>query len=143
MTTFTLPWMQDLGLAATEMDDDHRGLLDKLNALLIAISSQDKTRLVMAISTLRVAANEHFATEEAQMRDLQYPDLEPHCESHRRLLDGLSGLQVTLYVSERFGAGMGPFAFLERWFVAHLTHDDRKFAAFLAQRTPDVPAAAV
>jgi hemerythrin len=142
MTTFTLPWMQHLSLAAAEMDDDHRALLDKLNTLLVAISSGDKTRLMMAISTLRVAADEHFATEEAQMRDLQYPDMEPHCESHQRLLQNLSGLQITLYAAERFAATMGPFAFLERWFVAHLSNDDRRFADFLARRAAEAPAAA-
>jgi hemerythrin-like metal-binding protein len=142
MTTFTLPWMQHLALAAAGMDDDHRALLDKLNALLVAISSGDKTRLTMAISTLRVAAEEHFATEERQMRDLEYPDLEPHCESHQRLLQNLCGLQINLYVTERFAATMGPFAFLERWFVAHLTNDDQRFADFLARPAPEVPAAA-
>jgi hemerythrin len=141
MTTFTLPWMQHLSLAAADMDQDHRAILDKLNTLLVAISSGDRTRLMMAMSTLRVAADEHFATEEAQMRDLQYPGIEQHCESHRRLLEGLSGLQSTLYATGSYGTATGPFAFLERWFVAHLTNDDRRFADFLAQRAPEAPAA--
>jgi hemerythrin len=142
MAMFGLPWTENLALAATDLDDDHRGLLDKLNQLLTAISSRDDTRLLMAASTLRVAAEEHFATEEAEMRELQYPDMDQHCESHRRLLEGLSGLQVTLHAAEKFGSTMGPFAFLERWFVAHLTNDDKKFADFLAQRASKTTTAA-
>jgi hemerythrin len=142
MTTFTLPWMQHLALAAADMDEDHRALLDKLNRLLVAISSGDRTRLLMAVSTLRIAADEHFATEEAQMRELQYPGTEQHCESHQRLLQSLSGSLGTLYATGSYGAPTGPFAFLERWFVAHLTNDDRRFADFLAQRAPGAPAAA-
>jgi hemerythrin len=142
MTTFTLPWIQDLALAADELDDDHRRLLDKLNTLLRAVSSRDKTRVLMAFSNLRAEAQEHFAMEEAQMRDLQYPDMEKHCESHRHLLDGLSTLRFTLDAAERFGSTTGPCVFLERWFVAHLTNDDKKLAEFLARRAPEAPAAA-
>ena len=143
MTAFTIPWIQDLAAGtAHDFDEDHWRLLDKVNTLLQAISSGDETAVLMAHSGLRVAAQEHFASEEAQMRALQYPDTQRHCESHLRLLDSLSSLQFMLKNAGGFASNTGPFAFLERWFEAHLTNDDRKFADFLAERAPPVAAVA-
>jgi len=142
MTTFTIPWIQDLAGAADDVDEDHWRLLDKVNTLLQAISSGNETGVLMACSGLRVAAQEHFAREEAQMRALQYPDMQRHCESHLRLLDSLSSLQFMLKNTGGFASYTGPFAFLERWFEAHLTNDDKKFADFLAERAPPLAAVA-
>ena len=137
MTTFTVPWLENLALATSEFDDDHRRLLDQVNRLLVAVSSRDQTRVLMAFGSFKAAAQEHFAAEEAQMRDSRYPDSEKHCKSHRHLLDSLISLQFTLNNTERFGSTTGPYVFLERWFVAHLTNDDKRFAEFMARRAAD------
>ena len=138
MTAFTIPWIQSLAGAADDFDEDHWRLLDKVNTLLQAISSANETGVLMACSGLRVAAQEHFGREEAQMLALQYPDMQRHCESHQRLLDGLSSVQFMLKNTNGFASNTSPFAFLERWFEAHLNNDDRKFAEFLAQPAPPV-----
>ena len=142
MTAFTIPWIQNLAGPADDFDEDHWRLLDKVNTLLQAVSSANETGVLMACSGLRVAAQEHFAREEAQMRALRYPDMQRHCESHRRLLDSLSSVQFMLKNTEGFASNTAPFAFLERWFEAHLTNDDKKFADFLAERAPPVAAVA-
>lgn len=136
MTTFTIPWIQDLAGATDGFDDDHWRLLDKVNTLLQAISSSDETGILMACSSLRVAAQEHFAAEEAKMSAWLYPDIEPHCQAHRRLLDSLSSLQFMLNNTAGFAANLGPFALLDQWFEAHLANDDRRLADFLARCTP-------
>jgi hemerythrin-like metal-binding protein len=142
MTTFTIPRMQDSQGAADDVGEDHGTLLDKVNSLLHAISSADETRVLMAGGCLKVAAQEHFAREEAQMRASQYPDMQRHCESHLRLLKNLSSLQFMLKNTAGFASDTGPFAFLESWFEAHLVNEDRKFADFSSQRAPQVAAAA-
>lgn len=142
MTPFGIPWLEEMSLAAADLDDDHRALLDKVDSVLTAASTDDPTWRLMAVETLRVAAQEHFAMEEAKMLELAYPAMEQHCASHRRLLSGLIELQYTLHAAEGNPAALDPYAFLERWFVAHLTNDDRKFADFLRQRAPAAPAAA-
>jgi hemerythrin-like metal-binding protein len=142
MTTFTIPLMQDPQNAADDVGEDRGTLLDKVNSLLHAISSADETRVLMAGSCLKVAAREHFAREEAQMRAVQYPDIERHCESHLRLLKNLSSLQFMLKNTAGFASDTGPFAFLQRWFEAHLANEDRKFAEFSVQQAPLVAAAA-
>jgi hemerythrin len=136
MTALTLPWTENLVLLSEAMDDDHRGLLDKLNALLTAIPSRDQTRVLMAFSALTAEVRAHFTLEEARMRDVGYPDRDVHCERHQQLLQGLSELHYTLSAAQNFAGSMGPFVFLERWFVPHLTHDDKKLADFLAMRKP-------
>jgi len=142
MSTLTIPWVRHLALAADKFDEDHWRLLDKVNSLLQAISTGNETQVLMACSGLRVAAQEHFAREEAQMRALQYPDTQRHCQSHLQLLDSLSSFQFMLKNIDGFASNTAPFAFLERWLEAHLANDDRKFADFLAQRAPAAAAEA-
>jgi hemerythrin-like metal-binding protein len=136
MTALNLQWTRDLALLINDLDEDHRGLLDKLNALLMAIASRNPTRVLMAFGTLNVEAEAHFACEEVLMRDVAYPGRERHCEEHQRLLRGLSELRCTIGAVDTFSASMGPFVFLERWFVPHLRHDDKELADFLADRVP-------
>lgn len=141
MSMFTIPRTQGLAGAADDFHEDHWQLLDKVNTLLRAISSADETQVLMANSGLRVAAQEHFATEEKQMRALAYPDMQRHCESHLRLLRNLSSLQFMLKNTAGFASNTGPFAFLQRLLEGHLASDDKKFADFSAQRAPPVAAA--
>jgi hemerythrin len=132
--------MQNLVLHANDLNEDHRALLDKLNALLIAIHSKDQTRVVMGFSVLTAQAQAHFVVEEEQMREAGYPDLAQHCAQHQRLLRGLAKLRFTVSAAQNFQDSLEPLFFLERWFVPHLTHDDKKVADFLATRTPPSPA---
>lgn len=142
MTTFTIPWIPEPAGTAHDFDEDHWRLLDRVNALLQAMSFGDETEVLMACSSLRVAAQEHFAKEEARMRALHYPSTQQHCESHLRLLDSLSSVQFMLKNTRGFASNTAPFALLERWFEAHLTSDDKKFADFLARQGSPVAATA-
>jgi hemerythrin-like metal-binding protein len=141
MTVFGIPWLQEMSLAAADLDDEHRALLDKVDAVLRANASHDPTWRLMAIGTLKVAAEEHFALEEAKMRELSYPEMEQHCASHQRLLSGLIQLQFSLHAADGNEVALDPYAFLERWFVAHLGNDDRKLAEFLQRQAPEATAA--
>ena len=142
MSTYTIPWTQALALKIGDLDDDHQQMLLRVNELLGAVAPGDKTGILMAFNELRVEAQDHFANEEAQMQKCQYPDMAQHCESHQRLLYGLSRLQMTLNTEAHFASSSGPFMFLERWFEEHMTRDDRKLAEFLKCRGPKAESAA-
>lgn len=142
MSSYSIPWTQALALEIGDLDDDHQQMLLRVNELLKAVDSGDKTGILMAFDGLRTEAQEHFAKEEAQMQEFRYPDAAQHCEAHRQMLYGLSRLQMTLSTAEHFASGAGPFMFLQRWFEEHLTRDDRKLAEFLNRRGPKAESAA-
>ncbi len=129
---FTIPWMQELELQSDDLDDEHHALLEKLNNLLIALSSQDPNRIATACSDLWAEARAHFDSEEAQMEQAGYPDLEQHREQHEELERALSNLLLTVNSGAGFSASTNAHSFLDRWFVPHLTHADKKVADFLA-----------
>ncbi len=141
MTRFPLPWLQDHALGAEGMNDEHRGVLDKLNRFMAAVPAGNATHVLMSFSTLMAETRAHFASEEAQMQDLQYPDFEQHREQHERLLRGLTELQFTLSNAGNLASSPAPFTYLERWFAAHLANDDKKLADFLAARVTGPDAA--
>jgi hemerythrin len=140
MNAFAIPWTQTLALQDDNMNESHRGMLDKINALLAAVSSQDETQVLMAFSALTAEVQAHFAEEEELMQKVNYPDMAKHCAHHQRLLQSLAELRFTLDAAQNFPEGGGPLMFLERWFVPHLTHDDKALADFLAARRPPSPA---
>jgi hemerythrin len=129
---FMVSWVQELALQSNDMNDEHHALLNKLNDLLIALSSPDRTRIVMACNVLAVEARAHFDSEEAQMREAGYPALEQHREQHEELQRNLSHLLFTANSGAGFLSSTYPYSFLQLWFVPHLTYADRKAADFLA-----------
>lgn len=134
MTEFAVPWTKALDLSAHYFNEDHHALLDKLNALLNALSLQDRMSVIFAANALSAEAQGHFAKEEQCMRDVNYPELEKHAEAHQRLLQGLEELRYKVNMTENFSAMLDASPFLERWFVPHLSHDDQKLSEFLLAR---------
>ena len=132
---FSVPWVNALDLSSNSLNEDHRALLDKLNALLVALTSRNMAMIMFAANCLRVEAQTHFAEEELMMREACYPDLAKHSERHQELLRGLDELRLKLNVTEYFSAILDVSPYLERWFVPHLTNDDKKLSDSLADRT--------
>lgn len=125
------PRAPEVPLEIPALDGDHQRLVQDVNALLRAVASQDVSRMQSALAALRSEAEAHFAREEILMHQACYPDHEQHCARHRRLLTELSALRVALDASGRLRIPLAPLGFIRRWFMAHTTRDDRKFATFI------------
>ena len=134
-SAFTLPWMDKLSLESESLNNEHHAVLQKLNGLLIAISSGDGTRIVMACDILTAEARRHFASEEAQMREVGYPDFESHRDQHEELRRGLARLRYSVSAGSGFPSAASPLSYLEQWFVPHLSYADKRLADFLVART--------
>jgi len=133
-SAFTLPWMERLSLECENLNNEHHALLQVLNGLLMAIGSREPTRIAMACTVLSVEAQSHFTSEEEQMREAGYPDLESHVARHKELHRALALLRYSASSGTGFVSTTAPLSSLERWFVPHLTFDDKLVADFLAAR---------
>ena len=136
---FAMPWVQQLALQSEELNTEHEAVLEKLNNLLRALNSGDRTRVSMACSSMSVEARAHFAIEEELMRAADYPDTAAHIEQHDYLLRRIARIRYVLTDGVGFWSPASELSMLERWFVPHLTYEDRRLADFIAAKraTPD------
>ncbi|MGB8339443.1 MAG: hemerythrin family protein [Burkholderiales bacterium] len=142
MGTYFIPWTQDMGLQVDELNQGHHRLMDKLNSLLTATSSNDQMAVLLAFNELTAEVESHFDAEEKLMREISYPLMEEHCAHHGRLWQTLDEIRFRVSGAQFFPDEGGLFESIEQWLVPHLTHDDKKLADFLAARPPPASAAA-
>lgn len=132
---FLVPWVRQLVTRSVELNTEHRAVLHKLNGLLLALDSGDPTRITMACDVLVAETRVHFDMEEAMMLVAGYPDRAAHIEQHEELLRGIARIRYSLVNDAGHWSPVSELSMLEDWFVPHLTHEDRRFANFLAARS--------
>jgi hemerythrin-like metal-binding protein len=121
-----LQWRDDFRIGIEEVDHEHRGLIDLINALHDALGEDPSSERVEGfLGEIYATISAHFALEEKVMRARRYDALAGHKADHERLLDDLRDL-----MDEQVGGGIldeERFAQrLARWFAGHFqTHDAR------------------
>jgi len=78
-------------------------------------------------------ASFHFFSEETQMLEAGYPELERHQELHRNLISELTKTASRLVMDETDAAEL--IRFLTGWFPGHIAEEDAKVARFLGTNT--------
>ncbi len=117
-------------LGVQNMDDEHKELVIRINALADALGNRNNTSL--AFQSLAEFTAQHFNHEEKYMASISYPDLENHKKIHAKLLSqvGIFGDQInnhTVNPAELIN-------FLNDWLIKHILGVDMKYAHF--SRTP-------
>lgn len=128
-----LEWREDFRIGIEEVDHEHRGLIDLINALheeLGGDRSGERTEAFLGEILAGISA--HFALEEKVMRARRYDALAEHKADHERLLDELRDL-----MDEQAGGGVlderGFSARLAEWFSSHFRSQDARLHRFLAR----------
>ncbi|MGW8182189.1 MAG: bacteriohemerythrin [bacterium] len=120
-----------LKLDIPEIDCQHERLIGLINRLHEAMT-QGAGRAVLdeRLSQLLVHTQEHFAYEEQQMLQHNYPETDAHRAEHHRLLQHL------LDLTERYKNGDLLLSFaivleLKGWAVVHIEKSDKPLGTFL------------
>ena len=126
-----LEWRDDFRIGIEEVDHEHRGLIDLINALHAALGEDHSGDRVEAfLGEIYASISSHFALEEKVMRARRYEDLAAHKADHERLLDDLRDLMDeqaagAILDEERFAQR------LARWFAGHFQSHDARLHRFL------------
>jgi len=130
-------WRPDLSTGIPEVDGQHRELLAQIAALGHAARTGDVAHAADVLAYLERYAAEHFATEERIMRDLGYPQLEPHRALHEAFSAQMAARK------EAHGRERSPVALLvdlarwmEAWLSEHVLGADAELARFCRTRRP-------
>lgn len=118
-------WQDQYLLDNHVVDLQHKELFTLANQL---VSSQDHEALKENAMHLYRHVREHFQAEEAFMKQIAYPNLAKHAETHDKMLDELVALSDKIHKNE--WQQQDVLAFI-RWWVAHILDEDAEIRDFL------------
>lgn len=120
-------WSPLLEIGVPVLDVEHRGLVERLNALSRAVViGAEPDAAAAAFAALREGLDRHFRHEEALFQE-HAPALELlHGEGHQHFEDGVLAMRPTLLGGDRQGAAKA-IARLARLLVEHILVDDKEF----------------
>lgn len=120
----------DMTVGLLRFDQEHRRLGDLINQIhRAALERRDRSLCTALMERFQQETRAHFDSEEAALRETEFPGQEGHFEEHTRLLETLRDMQ------QRYAAGslsaLILVDFLKTWLVEHIKTSDRKYTAHL------------
>jgi hemerythrin len=131
-----LAWDRALETGSAEIDDQHRLLFRKADAVLEAVrAGMSAPEVERTLKFLSNYAALHFEAEERIMRSAGFPGADSHAEVHRRMERRLAQVAEDF---ARQGASATLLAEVEAlmrgWITVHIMEADRAIADWMAAR---------
>ncbi len=79
--------MESFEIGVPAIDDDHRDLVEKVQAIVVAVENERLDICPSLISTFLDAARGHFTREEKILESIGYPNVKSHALEHGKLLN--------------------------------------------------------
>lgn len=120
------------------IDEDHKHLIELINAFEIAISGKiDHRKVARVLLGLLEYTGEHFAREEELQLRIRYPYHESHRHAHRDVLKKLSDI-ISEYSMAPAGFARdslvrGLTEFLKEWLIDHIIQSDLRMKPYVLQ----------
>lgn len=130
-------WNDKLELGVHQMDDEHKVLIERINAFITSLEKQhvqtDKESLLRAFNALASFTVEHFEHEERYMQSIDYPQYSSHKKIHENLVNqvGIYGEQIKSNTLNEKKI----VSFLRNWLLSHIMGVDMQYSAHSRTRT--------
>lgn len=123
-------WTPALAVGVSEMDDDHRKLLEMLAQMHAAAEQGDQARAQSVLAELLDYTDWHFRREGELMATHQYEFTLRHLNEHDDLRHAVQGFVHDLPAG---GATLADIcAFMRRWLLTHIAGSDRHLGEAIA-----------
>ena len=126
-----MPWSSEIAVGLSDVDEQHRWLVDRINQLHSELSEIAPRSSVIAdvLEELMDYTMNHFIMEEELFERHAYPDIVAHKGQHNKftstimnaLTDHEDGANVSHDVLE----------FLKHWLIQHIMRTDKVYVPFL------------
>ena len=121
-------WTPVLSTGNSHVDEEHRILVAKVNAVLEALAQHaDNAALSTVLDDLAHFTRTHFQQEEAIMQRVAYPGATEHAAEHAALLQQMDQVLAQLRTDTDIDS-MALYTRLTRWVIDHIQSFDREFA---------------
>ena len=130
-------WAQDMVIDNGPIDDDHRILIDQVNALHTAtILGRGQDVVAQLLGAIIADTENHLRREEQLMERAQFPDLERHKHGHVLFIEKLPDLQQKHHAGSITVASQLS-TLLRDWLSLHIRRGDKELQRFLQQQQRD------
>ena len=126
-----IKWEEDYSVNITEIDNQHKKLLELINTLRDAMR-EGKVKEVMSkiLSDLVDYTLYHFATEEKYFDQYDYPESDIHKKQHGNLVEQVATFQKKHEAGALF-ITIDVMNFLRDWLNDHIIGSDKKYGPYL------------
>ena len=129
-----MPWGPKLSLGITEIDNQHKVLVDLINRLYRAMKQRSGHQVIDEIlSELTEYTKYHFGFEEKQFKKYRYPEREGHMEIHKGLVSKIVDFKNQVK-GGKAAVSMDLMDFLVDWLQNHILKVDREYVPFLKDK---------
>ncbi len=124
-------WSPDLSVNITEIDQQHKKLIDLINLLHDSMRmGKGKDVIAKVLKDLTDYTVYHFGTEERLFAKYGYAESARHKKEHDDLTKQVIDLK-TKYESGQATITVEVMTFLKDWLNNHIKQSDKKYSAFL------------
>ncbi len=129
-----IEWNDDYSVQIKEIDNQHRQLIDQINALHDAMK-QGKGKEVVGSIIVKLAeyTQRHFMSEEQLFLKHGYPETTRHTREHNAFIEKVAGFQNDLKLG-RILLSMEVLNFLKDWLIKHIQIVDKKYGPFMSAK---------
>ena len=128
-----LVWNPEWDTGIALVDQQHRSLLEQVDALMTAIHDNDVDRRIPGLlAFLADYVEQHFRVEEERMEATEYAGLAGHRAIHDDMRRQVASL-VERFVADSQAVNEEVLEFLTDWLIKHINGEDRRMARHLHQ----------
>jgi hemerythrin len=121
-----LQWKPEYSIGVQSMDDEHREMIELINATYGKLTSgHDAAQVEEYLGEILSTISMHFALEERMMRKAGYGEYQAHKDDHEALLDRLRDLMDDYFDDPKVGAHKLEQS-LSDWFAGHFSSFDAR-----------------
>ncbi len=129
-------WKESLSVHFNLIDDQHKELINHVNALLSAMAEgKGRDRLTQVLQFIQDYVVVHFGTEEGLMKKYNYPGYELHKAEHEKLVAEFLEKKEKLSAAAVTSADViKTYNWLTGWVINHIMTTDIKLGPFLKEK---------
>lgn len=129
-----MSWTDTYSTGIAEVDQQHKKLIDLINALHDAMAKgQAKSVLGKILGELVNYCASHFAMEERLFDQYGYPEAADHKDKHQKMASKVLALQAQ-FDQGKATITLDVMDFLQQWLDKHILGTDKKYAPFLISK---------
>ena len=129
-----MKWRPDFNLGISEIDKQHRKIVELINTLSQAFANKTaRQKLGDIFEELLAYADYHFQAEEALFQSSNFPFSEEHIALHRKFVAKVQDLRQKH--QEDKPVTFRVLGFLKDWLTNHILDADREYAALVKAKT--------
>ena len=131
-----IEWSDGLSVGVKLVDDQHKELLSKMNAISHAIEhNHDVESITKTLDFMMEYTDYHFGTEEKHMEATKYPRIEYHKKMHVEFVDMIKKMTTDYFedgATQELAESVNVFLF--NWLVKHIKGVDGAFGKYLKEQ---------